>query len=136
MNNAYFHLSENSKISELVPRIPIKLWRGHEDDTVRRICFGKKIEDCLKALYAAENTKYTVYIPTFCIGQCQSYRPKPNEVIDADYTGEIWITKPVRVKAIGSIIVNKAEFLKYEPEGDTYIPAYKYEYTFTKGAHK
>lgn len=125
----YFHISKSDEISVLEPRIPLKLWAGFEDDTIKRICFGIKIEDCLKALYATENSEYKVYIPTFIVSKSNVYKPTNNDVIDAEYTNEVWVTKPISVKSIGTIVVDEVIFDEWKQAKDVWVPTYTYKYS-------
>lgn len=90
---------------------------GYEEYTTPRVCFSNSIEGCLNAIISAKDRmklagkQLYVYIPENPIDQ---YKTKSNKMIqkdgdifDANITNEMWILEPVKVKYIGSIVVDK-----------------------------
>lgn len=90
---------------------------GYEEYTTPRVCFSNSIEGCLNAIMSAKDRmklagkQIYVYIPENPIDQ---YKTKSNKMIqkdgdifDANITNEMWILEPVKVKYIGSIVVDK-----------------------------
>ena len=90
---------------------------GYEEYTTPRVCFSNSIEGCLNAIISPKDRmklagkQIYVYIPENPIDQ---YKTKSNKMIqkdgdifDANITNEMWILEPVKVKYIGSIVVDK-----------------------------
>lgn len=90
---------------------------GFEEYKTPRVCLSNSIEGCLNAIinekgrmHLAEKTLY-VYIPEKPISE---YKTKTNkqilkdgDVFDANATNEMWILEPVKMKYVGSIVVDK-----------------------------
>lgn len=90
---------------------------GFEEYKTPRVCLSNSIEGCLNAIinekgrmHLAGETLY-VYIPEKPIGE---YKTKTNkqilkdgDVFDANTTNEMWILEPVKMKYVGSIVVDK-----------------------------
>ena len=90
---------------------------GYEEYKTPRVCFSNSIEGCLNAIISPKDRmklagkQIYVYIPENPIDQ---YKTKSNKMIqkdgdifDANITNEMWILEPVKVKYIGSIVVDK-----------------------------
>ncbi len=97
-----YHLSESKNLSILEPRIPECAVSMFEDKSTKRICFSDNIEGCLSSLNDTESTYY-VYVPDEPLNENEIYHPTVKDVIDAKVTGEVWITKQIKVKCIGII---------------------------------
>ena len=90
---------------------------GFEEYKTPRVCLSNSIEGCLNAIinekgrmHLAGETLY-VYIPEKPISE---YKTKTNkqilkdgDVFDANTTNEMWILEPVKMKYVGSIVVDK-----------------------------
>ena len=90
---------------------------GFEEYKTPRVCLSNSIEGCLNAIinekgrmHLAGKTLY-VYIPEKPISE---YKTKFNkqilkdgDVFDANTTNEMWILEPVKMKYVGSIVVDK-----------------------------
>lgn len=90
---------------------------GFEEYKTPRVCLSNSIEGCLNAIinekgrmHLAGKTLY-VYIPEKPISE---YKTKSNkqilkdgDVFDANTTNEMWILEPVKMKYVGSIVVDK-----------------------------
>lgn len=90
---------------------------GFEEYKTPRVCLSNSIEGCLNAIinekgrmHLAGKTLY-VYIPEKPISE---YKTKTNkqilkdgDVFDANATNEMWILEPVKMKYVGSIVVDK-----------------------------
>lgn len=90
---------------------------GYEEYTTPRVCLSNSIEGCLNAiindygkLTLHDKTLY-VYTPEKPISE---YKHKTNkqilkdgDIFDANTTNEMWILEPVKMKYVGSIVVDK-----------------------------
>lgn len=90
---------------------------GYEEYKTPRVCLSNSIEGCLNAIIN-DNDRMTlagkqiyVYIPEKPISQ---YKTKMNKAIqkdgdifDSNITNEMWILEPVKMKYVGSIVVDK-----------------------------
>lgn len=94
-----YHLSKNQYLTTLNPQIPECAVLAYEDCDIERVCFCKTIAGCLAALQD-NGGDYYVYVP---IKDIEVVKPKPEQVIDAKYTGEVWSLNPVDVICIGKI---------------------------------
>lgn len=90
---------------------------GFEEYKTPRVCFSNSIEGCLNAiindtgrLKLAGKTLY-VYTPEKPISsyKCKSNKQiiKAGDIFDANITNEMWILEPVKLKYVGSIVVDK-----------------------------
>lgn len=89
----YFASVRNFDGEILYPKIP-KYRMNNEDEKVKRICVSQSIDGCLVATHY--NMGDIVFIHT-----CKSNNiisPNTKQVIDTPFTGEKWITKPVKMK--------------------------------------
>ena len=90
---------------------------GYEEYKTPRVCFANSIEGCLNAIINAKDRmslagkQLHVYIPEKPIN---NYKHKTNkeikrdgDIFDANITNEMWILEPVKVKYVGSIVVDK-----------------------------
>lgn len=114
MRYKLYHISLNSQLSELTPRIPEQAELGFEDTTIPRICCCSSIDKCLVAMCGVMYD-YTYHIYELLIDKNSViYTPKKvaKYVEDAPYTKEHWCLNSVKVKRIGSIIIDY--------EGDNY----------------
>ena len=98
-----YHLSTNSNLTKLTPRIPKYAVESCEDISTKRICFAKSIEGCLSALQDIIPETYYVYIPAKNINKYNLYFPTVYDVIDGPSNGEVWILEEVDVICIGKI---------------------------------
>lgn len=89
----------------------------YEEYKTPRVCFANSIEGCLNAIIGVKDRmslagkQLHVYIPEKPINK---YKHKTNKeikrdgnIFDANITNEMWILEPVKVKYIGSIVVDK-----------------------------
>lgn len=89
----------------------------YEEYKTPRVCFANSIEGCLNAIIGAKDRmslagkQLHVYIPEKPINK---YKYKTNkeikrdgDIFDANITNEMWILEPVKVKYVGSIVVDK-----------------------------
>ena len=101
-----YHLSQSNLDGKtLNPSAPNNYFtkNGYEDATTKRVCFAPSIDKCLRALsQKCTGMELYVHIPD---GKFEAFRPTHSEVPDGKITGEIWVTKPVKVKCIGKIKV-------------------------------
>ena len=101
-----YHLSEtNLDGSTVTPKIPTNflIKNGYEDSTTPRICFAPSIDKALTTM--SQNLKgrdFYVHTPD---GVVETKHPTAEEVPDVGVTGEIWVTKQVKLKCIGKIHV-------------------------------
>lgn len=90
---------------------------GFEEYMTPRVCFSPSIEGCLNAIINEKgrmhlhNETLYVYIPEKPINE---YKTKTNrqilkdgDIFDANVTQEMWILEPVKLKYVGSIVVDK-----------------------------
>lgn len=95
------------------PWIPGHTMRG-EDETIPRICVAESIEECVLGCdlwrfhrccekvpgmehFADEMMEaYPIIIQAYAVDPADVHKPTPEEVPDADMTGELWLTKPTR----------------------------------------
>lgn len=95
-----YHLSTKPNIKRLMPKIPSCAISGHENITLKRICFSDSIERCLSALQDIPR-KYYVYTPIE--ENLVTYTPTVDEVRDGEIHHEVWRFNPTQVKCIGVI---------------------------------
>lgn len=105
-----YHVSENSRLKELEPRIMTKPLR-EENLGVPRICVAPTVDQCFRALeiyldrFPGMKIKtYYVYKPIIT-STTRIVAPDARLVPDVEITGEHWILNPVRVEKVGSIRV-------------------------------
>lgn len=90
---------------------------GYEEYKTPRVCFSNSIEGCLNSIICGKDRmslagkQIHVYTPEKPIGE---YKHKSNksikrdgDVFDANITNEMWVLEPVKVKYVGSIVVDK-----------------------------
>lgn len=97
-----YHLSKNKNLTVLTPKIPESAIPTYEDIKTKRVCFSDFIDGCLSALQDVPS-KYYVYVPIDELSEDDVYHPTVDEVIDAEFTHEVWILKEIKVKCIGII---------------------------------
>lgn len=105
-----YHISTNSQLIELTPRIPLQAEVGFEDVTIPRICCCSSIDKCLIAMCGVEYD-FTYYVYQLLIDKNTIIcKPKTvsKYVTDATFTKEHWCINPVRVKKLGSIEIDYA----------------------------
>ena len=95
----------------LQPQVPDNYFtrNGYEDNSTPRVCFASDIKHCLRAMSCnCTGMEFYVHVPlSFYDAKSHLKRPLSKEVPDADITGEIWITRPVKLLCIGKIRVIK-----------------------------
>lgn len=96
----------------ITPRVPDGALMGNgEDDSIDRICFAPSIDKCLMSL--SRNLKgATLYIHTVDPKELKNIqgsivKPTIDQVPDVKITGEVWVTKPVKLKCVGKIKVTE-----------------------------
>ena len=105
----YYHLSKESDLTELVPRIPDNFLtkNKYEDSKTPRVVFAPSINQCLMGLSRnLTNEEFYVYTP-YLIDLNKLKKPHINQVPDCEITGEVWSTEKIRVKKVGKIRVTK-----------------------------
>lgn len=127
-----FHLSRrNDDQMILKPKVPDNFLtrNGYEDTKTPRVCFSDDIGKCLTALSQdVTGETFNVYTPDD--ERYEVYKPSVEAVPDSEITGELWITKPVRVIKIGSIRVigdDGGDGIPYK-YGDNTAHLYKWNY--------
>lgn len=109
-----YHLSDDSLLSSLSPKIPKKLQirtNAFEDTTIPRVSFSETIEGCILGIQLSENefTEKTFYIysPTNYHKKFLSNKEiiKQKLVFDAKITKEWWALEEINVKLIGEVTV-------------------------------
>lgn len=114
----YFLSDKNMNNQTLYPRIPSNFLtkNGYEDNTTKRVCFATSIDKALIAL--SQNLKgKEFYVHTITTPSYNTHIPTTKEVPDCKITGEVWVTTPVKIKAISKI--------KVVEDGDN-----EFEYTY------
>ena len=112
-----YHISLRNHNNETFhPRIPY-VYNNDEDDTIRRVCFSSTISGAYRAVTFNDTCGEVCYvhIPVnidTIIKKGGVYKPSVNLVWDADFTGEYWVRRPVKLKCIG-----KAKFYYKEWNG-------------------
>lgn len=123
-----FHVSDRGYLDGQVfkPRVPEYLDRydpnypNFEDVSNPRVCFTPSIEGALNAIAVKlerfkpdKFDKMYVYIPEKPLNEYKHIANKDlikeKKVFDANLTGEIWITEPVRLKMYGVIRVDQVQ---------------------------
>jgi hypothetical protein len=111
-----FHISAGKlKYDKLVPRVPKTVDSNNDENTtIKRVCFGKSINDCISAVpYGGENLDlirrvWHVYSP-INIDIKYLYQPTEKDVPDIKRTNEIWYLKECDIKYLGMIFVTGAK---------------------------
>ena len=76
------------------------------------------------------NGQYYVYVP---VNQHKAYSPTPTEVVDVSETSEKWITRPVKVKCIGTIVPTTYTVQEvYFPIHDETLGIFTYDWKWVK----
>lgn len=124
-----FHLSHTPNLTVLKPCIPEAAVWGYEDKKQKRVCFSTSIKRWLIALSNC-NGLYYVYVP---VNQHKAYSPTPEEVVDVSETSEKWITRPVKVKCIGTIVPTTYTVQKvYFPIHDETLGIFTYDWEWVE----
>ncbi len=129
-----YHLSQSNLDNKTIqPNIPSNFFtkNGYEENKTPRVCFAPSISKCLRALtQKCEDMVLFVHVPD---GKYDVYTPTLKEVPDQNLTGEMWITKPVKLKCIGcvKVIKDKGEpGLKYYYGEDNKYSAELYDWEY------
>jgi len=104
----YFISDKNMNGETLQPKIPSNYFtqNGFEDNSTKRVCFSMSIDGALMGL--SKNLKdKELYVHT-PLENIDVYKPNTDEVPDCKITKEVWVKKPIKIKCIGKIKVNKA----------------------------
>lgn len=106
-----YHISRDPNLKTMTPRVPRNYYTkvGWENGSVGRVCFAPSISNCLSAIPVTTGELLYVYVAV-SPNPAKIYKPSKKEVIDAEYTNEIWYLGTINVKKIATIIV-----------GDTYL---------------
>lgn len=88
----------------LFPKVPLTVG-DYDNQTIPRICVSQSIEGCLIGIGTTifEGNEINIYL-------CRTSdvkQPKISQAYDTSITGEIWITKPIRIKFYNQIIITK-----------------------------
>lgn len=131
-NDKLYHISDDSGIIEMYARIPSSAM-DYEDTKHKRICFGKSVEDCMKArpdciLYSfgGQDLIYYVYSPKN-LEDIYIFNDNLHELVpDAKFTNEIWVrNKKIEVELIGKIkvfnYIEKEKFYIFKNEENKYV---------------
>ena len=120
----------------LVPKIPNNYFtqNGYEDNKIKRVCFGKSVDECLMAL--SKNCK-GLYFYVYTVKNTSEYevfKPSIIDVPDSKITGELWILTNVKVSYVGKIkcidsIPNDGYLFKY---GHNVARLYDWKYEWIK----
>ncbi len=127
-----FHLSIDDKLIKLTPRVPYRIWNEHEDNYVERICFSDSINGCLSALYADEGQTYNIYVPT---SKIKVYHPNDKDVVDQEFTHEVWAIDETNVIKVGKIIVKSSKCIETHLKQEIHIPESKFQWEFIKAVY-
>lgn len=114
----YFISDKNMDGKVLSPRIPDNYFtrHGYEDTKTKRVCFAPSIDKSLMAL--SNNITGKEFYVHIAIGEYKVYKPTVKQVPDSKVTGELWVTKPIKVSCIGKIKVIS----------DMGLPGHKFSY--------
>lgn len=114
----YFISDKNMDDEVLSPRIPDNYFtrHGYEDTKTKRVCFAPSINKSLMAL--SNNITGKEFYVHIAIGEYKVYKPTVKQVPDSKVTGELWVTKPIKVSCIGKIKVIS----------DMGLPGHKFSY--------
>ena len=124
-----FHLSHTPNLTVLKPCIPEAAVWGYEDKKQKRVYFSTSIKRWLIAPSNC-NGLYYVYVP---VNQHKAYSPTPEEVVDVSETSEKWITRPVKVKCIGTIVPTTYTAQKvYFPIHDETLGIFTYDWKWVE----
>lgn len=119
-----YHLSTVNLDGRMIfPRVPKNrmVETGAENDITPRISFAPSIDECLMALSAdVEGIEFFVHEP---VGKFQAFHPSKIDVPDVEYTSEVWVTTPVKLKKVCKIRVL--------PSDD--LPTYDYDFKDFEG---
>ena len=119
----------------ILPKIPRNYFteNGYEDNTTKRLCFAPSVDKCLTAISQNLSGKtFTVYEPDKKITTV--FKPNRGAVPDSEITGELWVKEPVRLKAVGKIIVSGddgKDGMKFE-YGNNISELYGWNYSWKK----
>ncbi len=114
----YIHVSFD-EVTEFIPRIPKFRCTG-EDDTIPRICVAESIRNCLRSAPGAglavknlNGAGISFVIHSYLLwphyGSVKHTGWVKQHVPDAEFSGEIWLTKPPR-------LVQRRDYEILEPE--------------------
>lgn len=107
-NNLVFISEEKFKDGKVLqPRVPKNFLvdNGYEDDSTPRVCFSTSIDKALIALSSnLKGKEFFVYKP-INVNKGSIVKPSTNQVPDVKITGEVWVTKPVKIKNVKKIRV-------------------------------
>jgi len=121
-----YHLSLDSGLTSLTPRVPECAISTYENTSTKRICFSDFIEGCLSALQDSPS-KYYVYIPEN-IQEDEIYYPTVYDVRDCKYTHEVWVLNTIKVKCIGIIESSECDWIKRHNSGRGRTTFFHYPY--------
>lgn len=125
-----YHLSKDSKLETLTPKIPECAISMYEDIETKRVCFSDSIDGCLSALQTPG--KYYVYVPIENIQEESLYYPTVDDVRDAKYTHEVWVLSEVKVKCIGAIKSPNIYTTESHNSGRGRVTVFHYQYEWLK----
>lgn len=124
-----YHLSETNHDDKVFkPRIPDTVWINYwgtpeEDIKTKRICFSKTISGAFLAIdFKGKYRTLYLHIPENIknIPESKIVFPTEEQVPDAEYTREVWITCPIKMKCIAKIQIgynesNDKTFYQWRP---------------------
>lgn len=104
MRQFYYHITTKAWPDELTlsPR-KYGVNRGEDEPNISRICVAPTVEGCLTALGSCLTGSSNIYIYR-TVRKVKAI--KPNSVVDAKITGEMWLLRPIKFKYIDTIKKN------------------------------
>ena len=124
-----YHLSEFNHNGEVFkPRVPETFWSSYwgcpeEDVRTKRVCFSKTISGAFLAIdFKGKYKTLYLHVPENIddIPERKIIVPTKEQVPDAEFTREIWIKHPVKMKCIAKIQIgynerNNKTFWQWRP---------------------
>lgn len=125
----FYHLSEKNHDGEVFkPRVPDKILTGmwgkeHEDSETKRICFSTTISGAFLAIeFHGRYQELYLHVPENIddIPENKIVIPTAEQVEDAEFTREVWVKCPVKMKCIGKLQIgynenNNKHFWQWRP---------------------
>ena len=113
--NKLFHVSDVNHDGEVFkPRVPTNVIIGGigceklEDTKTKRICFSKTISGAFLGInFDGTYEELYVHVPENIdsIPENKIVIPTDDQVWDAEFTREVWVKQPVKMKCIGKVLI-------------------------------
>lgn len=113
--NKLYHISDKNHNGEVFkPRVPNNIIIGDygceklEDRKTKRICFSKTISGAFLGInFDGTYEELYVHVPENIdsIPENKIVIPTDNQVWDAEFTREVWVKSPVKMKCIGKVLI-------------------------------